>query len=149
MSASEAQDAEANGASDSPKHSWYESASATDQPGPGEIDTGMIGNLTASLGGIIVLILLCGWALKKLGWADGKTTSRLNVVASRQLGKHERLVIVERDGQSMTLGVTSHGITRLDRESDTVTAPPHAPERRHEQSRGFPGVLARHRYSGE
>lgn len=115
---SHSQDAQTPGPSDSATtKSWFETADSWPDggSGPGAIDAGVIGNATASLGGIIAIILLCAWALKKLGWARQQAPNRLNVVASKQLGKHERLVIVEADGQSMVLGVSQQSITRLDR----------------------------------
>ena len=126
---SDSPDAQTPDPSDSPAtQSWFESADSGSDGGsaPGAIDSGVIGNATASLGGIIAIILLCAWALKKLGWTRQQAANRLNVVASKQLGKHERLVIVEADGQSMVLGVSQHSITRLDRVAEGSDA--QAPE---------------------
>lgn len=77
------------------------------------------------LGGILLLILLIGWVAKRLGFApQAKNSKLLKVTASCQVGRGEKVVIVEVDNTWLVLGVTSHQITPL----HTLTSPPVMPE---------------------
>jgi len=77
------------------------------------------------LGGILLLILLIGWVAKRLGFApQTKNSKLLKVTASCQVGRSEKVVIVEVDNTWLVLGVTSHQITPL----HTLTSPPVMPE---------------------
>lgn len=77
------------------------------------------------LGGILLLILLMGWVAKRLGFApQTKNSKLLKVTASCQVGRTEKVVIVEVDNTWLVLGVTSHQITPL----HTLTSPPVLPE---------------------
>ncbi|KAA8730601.1 flagellar biosynthetic protein FliO [Ewingella americana] len=73
------------------------------------------------LGGILLLILLIGWVAKRLGFApQTKNSKLLKVTASCQVGRSEKVVIVEVDNTWLVLGVTSHQITPL----HTLSSPP-------------------------
>jgi flagellar protein FliO/FliZ len=77
------------------------------------------------LGGILLLILLIGWVAKRLGFApQTKNSKLLKVTASCQVGRSEKVVIVEVDNTWLVLGVTSHHITPLHQ----LTSPPVMPE---------------------
>lgn len=76
-----------------------------------------------TLGGILLLILVLAWLVKRLGFAPRARDERLlNVRASCSLGQRERLVVVEVDNQCLVLGVTAQNITHL----HTFDVPPDA-----------------------
>ena len=75
----------------------------------------------STLGAILLLILIIGWLVKRLGFAPKNSRNNLlNVRASCSLGARERVVVIEVDNQCLVLGVTSQNITHL----HTFTAPP-------------------------
>lgn len=75
----------------------------------------------STLGAILLLILIIGWLVKRLGFAPKNSHNNLlNVRARCSLGARERVVVVEVDNQCLVLGVTSQNITHL----HTFTAPP-------------------------
>lgn len=79
----------------------------------------------STLGAILLLILIIGWLVKRLGFAPKNSRNNLlNVRASCSLGARERVVVVEVDNQCLVLGVTSQNITHL----HTFTAPPSGAE---------------------
>ncbi|ATA24387.1 flagellar biosynthetic protein FliO [Brenneria goodwinii] len=66
------------------------------------------------LGGILLLILLIAWLVRKLGFApQAKQNKLLKVVSSCPVGQRERVVIVEVDDTWLVLGVTAQQITQL------------------------------------
>lgn len=79
----------------------------------------------STLGAILLLILIIGWLVKRLGFAPKNSRNNLlNVRASCSLGARERVVVIEVDNQCLVLGVTSQNITHL----HTFTAPPSGAE---------------------
>jgi flagellar protein FliO/FliZ len=73
------------------------------------------------LGGILLLILCIGWVAKRTGFApQSKNNKLLKVTASVQVGRSEKVVIVEVDNTWLVLGVTAQNITPL----HTLSAPP-------------------------
>ena len=73
------------------------------------------------LGGILLLILFIGWAVKRAGFApQSKNNKLLKVTASVPVGRSEKVVIVEVDNTWLVLGVTAQNITPL----HTLSAPP-------------------------
>ncbi|AXF76116.1 flagellar biosynthetic protein FliO [Erwinia tracheiphila] len=64
---------------------------------------------------IILLILICAWIAKRLGFTPkrGSSGHSLSVSASCQVGQRERVVIVDVEDTRLVLGVTSHNISLL------------------------------------
>ncbi|ORM68298.1 flagellar biosynthetic protein FliO [Pantoea rwandensis] len=88
------------------------------------VSTGsVIGQVSSVLAVIVLLILACGWLAKRLGFAP-KTVSNqaLKVSASVQVGRQERVVIVDTADARLVLGVTAQQITHLH------SLPPVSPE---------------------
>lgn len=83
--------------------------SGTDLPG------NLIGRTSIALIAVIGVILVCAWALKRLGFQRDRASQSLPIVASRSLGQRERVVIVEVEDQWLVLGVTPQNITALHR----------------------------------
>lgn len=84
-----------------------------------------IGQVGLALGGILLLILLGGWLVKRLGFAPQRRNSALlKVAASCPVGQRERVVVVEVENTWLVLGVTAQQITTL----HTLSAPPPAEE---------------------
>lgn len=75
----------------------------------------LIGRTSIALIGVIGVILVCAWALKRLGLARDRASQSLPIVASRSLGQRERVVIVEVEDEWLVLGVTPQNITALHR----------------------------------
>lgn len=66
------------------------------------------------LGGILLLILCIGWLVKRAGFApQARNTKLLNVAASCQVGRNEKVVVVEVNNTWLVLGVTATQITQL------------------------------------
>lgn len=64
--------------------------------------------------GILLLILLLGWIIRKLGLTAHSHNNRLlKVISTCQVGARERIVIVEVDNNWLVLGVTSQNISPL------------------------------------
>ncbi|WP_244220266.1 flagellar biosynthetic protein FliO [Rahnella variigena] len=77
--------------------------------------------VSSVLGGILLLILFIGWVVKRAGFApQSKNNKLLKVTASVQVGRSEKVVIVEVDNTWLVLGVTAQNITPL----HTLSAPP-------------------------
>lgn len=82
---------------------------------------GVLTQVGSALGGILLLILLAAWLVRRLGFAPQARKSKLlNVRASCQVGQRERVVIVEVDDTWLVLGVTAQQITPL----HTLASPP-------------------------
>ncbi|WP_420912849.1 flagellar biosynthetic protein FliO [Chimaeribacter coloradensis] len=94
-------------------------------PAAPAISTGsLVTQVGSGLGGILLLILLAGWVVKRLGFAPQRRNSALlKVTASCQVGQRERVVVVEVDNTWLVLGVTPTQITPL----HTLSAPPAEP----------------------
>lgn len=75
----------------------------------------LIGRTSIALVTVIGVILVCAWALKRLGLQRDKAGRTLPIVASRSLGQRERVVIVEVEDEWLVLGVTPQHITALHR----------------------------------
>ncbi|EPO0899580.1 flagellar biosynthetic protein FliO [Citrobacter amalonaticus] len=70
--------------------------------------------VSGALLGIILLILVAAWAIKRLGFAPkGGSTRGLKVSASTSLGPRERVVIVDVEDARLVLGVTASTINVL------------------------------------
>lgn len=91
-------------------------------------------SVSATLGGIIVLILCIAWIARRFGLtgvrAGGKKT--LNISASVSLGPRERIVIVDVEDARLVLGVTASQITPLH------TLPPDSKDEAESQSASEP-----------
>ncbi|MGK3126344.1 flagellar biosynthetic protein FliO [Candidatus Pantoea formicae] len=88
------------------------------------VSTGsVIGQVSSVLAVIVLLILACGWLAKRLGFAPKTVSSQaLKVSASVQVGRQERVVIVDTADARLVLGVTAQQITHLH------SLPPVSPE---------------------
>lgn len=97
-------------------------STATSTPATPVVPAGsVLTQVGSTLGAILLLILIIGWLVKRLGFAPKNSRNNLlNVRASCSLGARERVVVVEVDNQYLVLGVTSQNITHL----HTFTAPP-------------------------
>ncbi|AWN16033.1 flagellar biosynthetic protein FliO [Salinisphaera sp. LB1] len=83
--------------------------------GSGNLPANLIGRTSIALIGVIAVILVCAWVLKRLGFQRDRASQSLPIVASRSLGQRERVVVVEVEGEWLVLGVTPHHITALHR----------------------------------
>lgn len=97
-------------------------STATSAPATPVVPAGsVLTQVGSTLGAILLLILIIGWLVKRLGFSPKNSRNNLlNVRASCSLGARERVVVVEVDNQYLVLGVTSQNITHL----HTFTAPP-------------------------
>jgi len=81
---------------------------------PAHTDSPLI-SVSATLGGIVLLILLVAWIARRFGFAGtsvvGKKT--LQIRASVNLGPRERVVVVDIEDARLVLGVTASQITHL------------------------------------
>ena len=95
---------------------------ATTQSSPQALPAGsVLTQVSTVLGGILLLILFIGWVVKRAGFApQSKNNKLLKVTASVQVGRSEKVVIVEVDNTWLALGVTAQNITPL----HTLSAPP-------------------------
>ncbi|RJT51827.1 flagellar biosynthetic protein FliO [Rahnella variigena] len=95
---------------------------ATTQATPQAMPAGsVLTQVSSVLGGILLLILFIGWVVKRAGFApQSKNNKLLKVTASVQVGRSEKVVIVEVDNTWLVLGVTAQNITPL----HTLSAPP-------------------------
>lgn len=89
----------------------------TSQPVPSQpvVSTGsVVGQVSSVLAVIVLLILACGWLAKRLGYAPKTvSTHALKISASVQVGRQERVVIVDTEDARLVLGVTAQQITHL------------------------------------
>jgi flagellar protein FliO/FliZ len=101
-------------------------SAATDSPtGPANLATSqasepalpassVLTQVSSVLGGILLLILFIGWVAKRTGLApQAKNNKLLKITSSCQVGRSEKVVIVEVDNTWLVLGVTAHSITPL------------------------------------
>ena len=97
-------------------------STATSTPATPVVPAGsVLTQVGSTLAAILLLILIIGWLVKRLGFAPKNSRNNLlNVRASCSLGARERVVVIEVDNQCLVLGVTSQNITHL----HTFTAPP-------------------------
>lgn len=84
------------------------------QPAPTHIDSPLM-SVSATLGGIVLLILLVAWLAKRFGLAGVRMTSKrtLQISASVSVGTRERVVVVDVEDARLVLGVTASHITHL------------------------------------
>ncbi|MCG8708903.1 flagellar biosynthetic protein FliO [Brenneria sp. 4F2] len=74
----------------------------------------LLSQVGSVLVGILLLIVLIGWIIRKLGLTAHSHNNRLlKVVSTCQVGQRERVVIVEVDNNWLVLGVTAQNITPL------------------------------------
>ncbi|MFB1114844.1 flagellar biosynthetic protein FliO [Dickeya dadantii] len=74
----------------------------------------LLSQIGTALCGVLLLILLVAWLLRKLGIAPQiKSSNVMKVVSSCAVGQRERIVIVEVDDTWLVLGVTAQQITHL------------------------------------
>ncbi|WP_419715954.1 flagellar biosynthetic protein FliO [Dickeya chrysanthemi] len=74
----------------------------------------LLSQVGTALCGVLLLILLVAWLLRKLGFApQTKHNNAMKMVSSYPVGQRERIVIVEVDDTWIVLGVTAQQITHL------------------------------------
>ncbi|PXW47920.1 flagellar protein FliO/FliZ [Erwinia sp. AG740] len=74
----------------------------------------LLSQVGTALCGVLLLILLVAWALRKLGFApQTKNSNIMKMVSAYQVGQRERIVVVEVDDTWLVLGVTAQQITHL------------------------------------
>lgn len=131
--------------------SWFETGSDTHKtgqdgpagtpttppPGPNAdpVDGSLIGRTSIGLIAVIGVILICAWLLKRLGFQRDRASDRLKVVASRNLGQRERVVIVEVEDEWLVLGVTSQNVNALHRRPAPADRDPDPEQQRHSTTR--------------
>lgn len=85
----------------------------TPSPAP---DLGLYSQIVTSVGmsfiGIIGLILLLGWLIKRFSWKKN-TDNLIDVKASYIINPKERIILVHVDNQLLVVGVTSQQMTLL------------------------------------
>lgn len=81
---------------------------------PTHTDSPLI-SVSAALGGIIILILLAAWLVRRLGFSGASIVGKksLHIRASANLGPRERVVVVDVENVRLVLGVTAAQITHL------------------------------------
>lgn len=81
---------------------------------PAHTDSPLI-SVSATLGGIVILILLVAWIARRFGFAGNTVVGKkmLQVRASASLGPRERVVVVDIEDVRLVLGVTASQITHL------------------------------------
>ena len=110
-----------NAATDSPYISGPANHATTQAPAPVVPASSVLTQVSSVLGGILLLILFIGWVAKRTGLApQAKNNKLLKITSSCQVGRSEKVVIVEVDNTWLVLGVTAHSITPL----HTLSAPP-------------------------
>ncbi|MGV8925402.1 MAG: flagellar biosynthetic protein FliO [Ewingella sp.] len=111
---------------DSPYLTPSASHTAAQQAAPAIPTSTALTQVSSVLGGILLLILFIGWVAKRTGFApQSKNNSLLKVTASCQVGRGEKVVVVEVGSVEvnktwLVLGVTSQQIALL----HTLSAPP-------------------------
>ena len=81
---------------------------------PSAVSGSPLMQVSGALLGIILLILVAAWVIKRLGFAPkGGSTRSLKVSASTSLGPRERVVIVDVEDARLVLGVTASTINVL------------------------------------
>lgn len=110
-----------NAATDSPYISGPANHATTQPSAPVVPASSVLTQVSSVLGGILLLILFIGWIAKRTGLApQAKNNKLLKITSSCQVGRSEKVVIVEVDNTWLVLGVTAHSITPL----HTLSAPP-------------------------
>ncbi len=110
-----------NAATDSPYISGPANHATTQASAPVVPASSVLTQVSSVLGGILLLILFIGWVAKRTGLApQAKNNKLLKITSSCQVGRSEKVVIVEGDNTWLVLGVTGHSITPL----HTLSAPP-------------------------
>lgn len=110
-----------NAATDSPYISGPANHATTQASAPVVPASSVLTQVSSVLGGILLLILFIGWVAKRTGLApQAKNNKLLKITSSCQVGRSEKVVIVEVDNTWLVLGVTAHSITPL----HTLSAPP-------------------------
>lgn len=79
-------------------------------------DLGLYSQVVTSVGisfiGIIGLILLLGWLMKRFSWKKN-TDNLINIEASYTINPKERIILVHVDNQLLVVGITSQQMTLL------------------------------------
>lgn len=78
-------------------------------------NSGSLIQISGALGGIILLILVGSWLVKKLGITpkNFSKSQLLKVKSSCSLGSKERVVVVEMNNEWLVLGVTAQSVNLL------------------------------------
>lgn len=79
-------------------------------------DLGMgdrITSLLMGLAAVIGLIFASAWVYKKTGRIQQLGNAQINILARQSLGTREKIILVEANGQTLLLGVTTASIQTL------------------------------------
>ncbi|WP_112197768.1 flagellar biosynthetic protein FliO, partial [Rahnella sp. NRRL B-41462] len=94
-----------NAATDSPYISGPVNHATTQASPQAMPASSVLTQVSTVLGGILLLILFIGWVVKRAGFApQSKNNKLLKVTASVQVGRSEKVVIVEVDNTWLVLG---------------------------------------------
>lgn len=69
--------------------------------------------MVLSLGIIIVLILFCAYAVRKVNFARVRSDNAIKIVASLSLGAREKLVLIQIGGQQILFSMTPGAINKI------------------------------------
>jgi flagellar protein FliO/FliZ len=69
--------------------------------------------MALSLGIIIILIISCAYAIRKVSLGQLRTDGAIQIVTSLSLGAREKLVLIQIGGQQILLAMTPSEITKL------------------------------------
>lgn len=69
--------------------------------------------MALSLGVIIILILCCAYALRKVSFAHVRSDNAIKIIASLSLGPREKLVLIQIGGQQILLSMTPGAINKI------------------------------------
>ncbi|MCX8650867.1 flagellar biosynthetic protein FliO [Gilliamella sp. B2776] len=94
-----------------------------------KVNTQMATSIGISLIGVIVLILLLGWIVKRFNWKS-PNKQLIEVKATYNINPKERIVLVHVDHQLLVVGVTGQQMTLLhtinEQRTDMLLAEPSA-----------------------
>ncbi|NEV60500.1 flagellar biosynthetic protein FliO [Thiorhodococcus minor] len=79
----------------------------------GQLAAGYLAQLLGGLVLVIVLIILFAWMLRRMPGLQGQGPSLIQVLAVRNLGARERLMLIQVGEEQVLIGVTPSGIQRL------------------------------------
>jgi len=75
--------------------------------------SGHVLQMVLSLGIIVVLIVSCAYAIRKVSFTQLRSDHAIKIVASLSLGAREKLVLIQIGGQQILLSMTPGEINRI------------------------------------
>ncbi len=109
-------------------------AAAEARPGP-MVPGGQLLQLGLTLAGVIGVILLLAWFMRRVGHWQGAPAGTLKVLAGLSLGARERILLVQVGDRQLVVGVAPGRISTLHLMERNIETPGQA------RARGFPEVL--------